>query len=259
MNSPEGLLLRVLGTQTPYPRKGSACSGYVVESQGTAIVLDLGAGTLAELTLHRSMLTVDAVVLTHNHADHSSDLLVAYYALAFSELRPAKQMIVFGPSDWDVRMEAFLSSTSPNPMSRVFDVRKLNWDEAASIGSLELSWAAVEHGVEAYACRVSGDEATVAYSGDTRSCDALVKIAAGADLFVCEAGADAREDPDTGWHLTPEDAGDVATRAGVGSLLLTHLAPGLSAEAAASRAALHFAGTVEVAIQGRTYRAAKNV
>ena len=88
---------------------------------------------------------------------------------------------------------------------------------------------------------------------------ALVKIAAGADLFVCEAGADAREDPDTGWHLTPEDAGDVATRAGVGSLLLTHLAPGLSAEAAASRAALHFAGTVKVAIQGRTYRAAKNV
>ena len=250
-----GLRLRVLGTQTPYPRAGSACSGYVIEGHGITIVLDLGAGTLAELTRRQPVTTLDGILLSHNHADHSSDVLALYYALAFSELRPAKRLPVYGPSDWDTRMEAFLASTSPNPMGRVFDVHALDGATEASIGSLGLRWTKVEHGVEAYACRVSDGKVAMVYSGDTRRCEALVSLAAGAELFLCEAGANAPDDSE--WHMTPEDAGHVAKQARVGSLVLTHLAPGLDAQDALSRAASQFAGNIRVAVQGEVIRLGK--
>ena len=81
------------------------------------------------------------------------------------------------------------------------------------------------------ACGSSTTGRSLAYSADTAPCDALLRLAAGADAFLCEASYLASEDNPPGLHMTGRDAGEAATKAGVGRLLLTHLVPAWGSEA----------------------------
>src|SRR5581483_215884 len=67
-------VLTVLGCSGSYPGPAQACSGYLLRCQGTVIWLDAGSGTLANLQRHVGLAEVDAVVLTHEHPDHWSDI-----------------------------------------------------------------------------------------------------------------------------------------------------------------------------------------
>jgi len=68
------LSVTVLGCSGSYPGPGGACSGYLVEGGGTAVWLDAGSGTLANLQKHLSIVELDAVVISHEHVDHWTDL-----------------------------------------------------------------------------------------------------------------------------------------------------------------------------------------
>lgn len=94
----------------------------------------------------------------------------------------------------------------------------------------------------------------LAYSGDSGPCDALTELASGADLFLCEADIDrhreGEHEPQV--HLTPEEAGDAARRAGVRELYITHVGPTLTRKAATARAAVAFGGPARTAREGET-------
>ena len=75
------LRLTVLGCDGSYPGPGGACSGFLVRTESTSVLLDAGTGTLANLQLHMAPQDLDAVVITHEHPDHSAniyDLRVLY-------------------------------------------------------------------------------------------------------------------------------------------------------------------------------------
>ncbi|MGA1836697.1 MBL fold metallo-hydrolase [Herbiconiux sp. 11R-BC] len=268
--------LTVLGTATPYPRPGNACSGYLVQSgevgvaakpgaaadvgaKGraadpggrTTVWVDAGTGTLAELQRHTALAELDAIWISHRHADHTADLLVAYYALRFAELTPAHPIPLIGPEGLLDRLAAFLGPNSVAELPRVFDFRPMSgWGEAV-FGPLTLSWGPVQHGVPAFGLTVDETAAgrRLAYSGDTAPCISLEELAEGAHLLLAEVGyADASGDDPV--HLTPEDAGRAAAAARVERLVLTHIDGGLTGAEAARRATAHFAGTVSVAVTG---------
>ena len=77
------LTLTVLGCSGSYPGPGQACSGYLVRSGGTTVWLDAGTGTLANLQLHVGLDQVDAIVLSHQHPDHWSDIDNFYVACKY--------------------------------------------------------------------------------------------------------------------------------------------------------------------------------
>ena len=87
----------VLGSATPYPRPGNPCSGYLIRHGATRIWLDAGPGTLAALQEHTTPDELDAVWVSHLHADHVADLLPAVYALLFADLPPRKPIPLHGP------------------------------------------------------------------------------------------------------------------------------------------------------------------
>ena len=89
--------LTILGTATPYPRPDNPCSGYLVQHGDTSIWVDAGTGTLAELQRHITLDRLDAIWISHAHADHSADLLTAYYALRFSDLTLTRPLPLIGP------------------------------------------------------------------------------------------------------------------------------------------------------------------
>ncbi|MEQ0564775.1 MBL fold metallo-hydrolase [Amycolatopsis sp. NEAU-NG30] len=234
--------LTVLGSASPYPRPGQPCSGYLVRSESATVWLDAGPGTLAALQEHTALTDVDAVWISHLHADHVADLLPAVYALLFADLRPARPMPLYGPPGIGDRLRDFLSNTGPAPIEQAFQVHELHDGHHAEVNGLTLASTAVEHGFPAFGVRVTDGDRVLAYSGDTGPCAALTELAAGADLFLCEA--DSPEPSDV--HLTPEDAARAAQ--GAGQLVLTHLGPFLTPEEAGERA-----GTDALAVPGAVF------
>ncbi|MCS5724041.1 MBL fold metallo-hydrolase [Herbiconiux sp. CPCC 203407] len=263
--------LTVLGTATPYPRPDEPCSGYLLRGgtdgsaagSRTTLWIDAGTGTLAELQRHITLSELDAIWISHRHADHSADLLVAYYALRFADpvLRPVAPIPLIGPESLLERLAAFLGPNAVDELPRVFDFRPMSGFGDARFGDLELSWGPVQHGVPAFGLTVDERQTTggtrrFAYSGDSAPCLSLEEIGEGADLLLVECGYEA--DPSTRSdasrtppaHHTPEDAGRTATAARASHLVLTHLADGLTAADATSRAAAHFTGPVDIAVRG---------
>ncbi|MGD8193608.1 MBL fold metallo-hydrolase [Herbiconiux sp. P18] len=252
--------LTVLGTATPYPRPGNACSGYLLQGEPsaeggrTALWIDAGTGTLAELQRHVAPDRLDAIWISHRHADHSADLLVAYYALRFGAALPAAPIPLIAPEGMLDRLAAYLGPSSVDELPRVFDHRPMSGFGDLRVGSLDLSWGAVQHGVPAFGLTVDEGERRFAYSGDTAPCGSLEEIGEKADLFLIEAGYDAAvprgEAP---VHHTPDDAGRTAAAAGAGRLVLTHVADTITADDAVSRASVLFDGAVDLARPGAVF------
>jgi ribonuclease BN (tRNA processing enzyme) len=122
------------------------------------------------------------------------------------------------------------------------------------IGPFTVTVDRVNHPIETYGVRVEQGGRVLAYSSDTAPCEALLRLAAGADLFLCEASyLDGMNNP-PGLHLTGGEAGEAATKADVRRLLLTHLVPAWGSEASTVEAACAaYAGPVEVVRPGSRY------
>ncbi len=237
------LHLTVLGSSTPYPRPDNPCSGYLLHHEDTTIWVDAGTGTLAELQRHTSIADLDAIWISHAHADHTADLLTAYYALRFSELATARRIPLISPPALAERLIAFLGPRAKTVLPEVFDITEMQgWGET-SIGSIDLSWGPVNHGMPAFALRAEAGGNSVAYSGDTSPCTSLVELATGADALLCEVGYD-RHPTESAVHCTPEDAARIATDAGVQRLALTHLTGSLTRAEAERRAGEIFTGQI---------------
>ena len=93
------------------------------------------------------------------------------------------------------------------------------------VGPFEVTAALMNHPVETYGFRVSHGGRSVAYSGDTGESAELVKLAAGADVLLCEASFLDRPGLPPDLHLNGRQAAEHAARADVGTLVLTHLVP----------------------------------
>jgi ribonuclease BN (tRNA processing enzyme) len=236
--------LTILGTSAPYPRPDNPCSGYLVQRGDTSIWVDAGTGTLAELQRHIPLANLDAIWISHAHADHTADLLTAYYALRFADVTPARPLPLIGPPGLVERMVGFLGHRSAAVFPEVFDVMEMRGWQDRVVGELALSWGPLDHGMPAFGLRVEAGGSVLVYSGDSAYCAGLVELAEGADLFLCEAGASVHP-PEGAVHCTPEDAARLASEAGARRLLLTHC----DAPDARERALAGFPST-ELAVPG---------
>jgi ribonuclease BN (tRNA processing enzyme) len=248
------LTLTVLGTGTPYPQPGRACSGYLLTAGNTRVWVDAGPGSLANLQRHTTLPQLDAIWVSHLHADHCADLLGAFYALAYGGLQVAAPIPLYAPAGLLGRLAGFFDR--PDLADRLaphLDLHDLHDGHEVTVGGLQLRAAAVQHDVEAYGLRAEHAGAVLAFSGDTGPCAALDALADGADLLLCEAESDRWDPALPQGHHTPEDTGALAARAGGGRLLVTHVGPTLTPEAATARAAAVFGGRTECAREGQTH------
>ncbi|MGC0312938.1 MBL fold metallo-hydrolase [Kitasatospora acidiphila] len=252
--SNEPLRLTVLGSATPYPSADNPCSGYLVSGGGTRVWVDAGSGTLGPLQRHVRLDELDAIWISHLHADHSADLLTAYYGALYADIRLAAPIPLYGPPGIADRLAGFLSNTpARSPIESAFAVTELTDGHRVTIGQLALTSRAVAHGIPAFALRVESGGRTLVYSGDTAPCAALTELADGCDALLCEA--DLAQPPVDGdyVHHTPEDAGGTARAARAGRLIVTHVGRSLTPRQAVARAATRFDGPVAHADPGAVF------
>ncbi|WP_329340570.1 MBL fold metallo-hydrolase [Streptomyces sp. NBC_00663] len=245
------LRLTVLGTASPHPGPDTPCSGYLVRGGGAEVWVDAGFGSFAELRRHTDPARLNAIWISHLHAD----LTAAFYGFAYGGLTLPAPIPVYAPRDCASRLAGFFGRPDAGFLSGVFEFRALHHGHTVQHRDLTLTASAVEHDVEAYGLRAEAGGRVLAYSGDTGPCDALLHLASGADLFLCEADVDehckGEIDP---VHLTPGEAGTGARMAGgVGKLMITHVGPTLTVEDAATRAASAFGGPTIAARVGESY------
>lgn len=249
----------MVGCSGSYPGPDSPASAYLVEADHDGrtwrILLDLGNGALGALHRYADPLSIDAVFLSHLHADHCLDLCSYYVLRKYHPNGPQPRIPVFGPAGVAARLAAAYDLPDEPGMTGEFDfVEYGEHPDGMTVGPFRVRAVPVAHPVPSYALRVTVGERSLAYSGDTAACPGLVEAAAGVDLLLAEASfVDGQGNP-PGIHLTGSEAGSVATEAGVGRLVVTHVPPWHDPDVAAAAAQTTYAGPVELAHAGAVYQ-----
>ena len=244
--------LTVLGCSGTFPSPDSPCSGYLVELDGVRLVLDLGNGALGQLQRSCDLLEVDAVCISHLHADHCLDLVAYSYARRYHPRGAPPPLPVHGPPGLQDRILRSYEAPPQDGLQDVYTFGELG-PVPLHIGPFTVTNARVEHPVEAYALRVEAGGRSLVYSGDTARSDALVELARDCDLLLCEASWPSAPEPPPGIHLTGREAGEHATRAGARRLVLTHLMPYADPDVLLGEARETYSGPLDLARCGSTY------
>jgi len=237
-----GLTLTVLGCSGTYAAPGGACSGYLVDDGQTRVWLDAGPGTLANLQRHTSFAEVDAVVLSHEHPDHWTDL--EGFVNVCRYVAPRQGVPVYAPAA--LRDHTY---DQTEPTLRWFPVAD---GSVVDVGTLRLSFSRTDHGPETLAARVEGAGRALGYSADTGPGWSLEALGPGLHLALCEATVPPEMEGAMA-HLSAAQAGESARAAGAARLLLTHLWPTVDAEESRRQAAQSFGAPVEVAAVNQRY------
>ena len=216
----------MLGCDGTYAGPGGACSGYLVSSPTTHVWIDAGPGTLSRLQRHLELTDLSAVVISHEHPDHSGELPVLRNALRF--LLGVSGLPVLTTASTRDLVDQLTSGAAPT----------FAWDVVADgderqVGDLRIRFVRTDHPVETLAVRIDHPSGSVAYSADTggKLDGALLDPdGTGVDLLVVEASMDADQE-DVVQHLSAAQAASLAIAAGARSVLVTHVVPGTEPEA----------------------------
>ena len=242
-----GLSLTVLGCAGSYPGDGVPCSGYLVRSDRTAVVLDMGHGTLPVLQRHIDLADLDAVVVTHAHPDHWVDLtamrILTHYHLGIDGIP------VRATAATIEMLQAVCTDVNP-----AFDTTVLGPEPTFTIGDLTFTIDRTDHYIETYAVRVDDrDGHSLVYSADTGPGWSMDAIGRDVDLALLEASFATEAERGDVLHLSAGVAGAMAREAGARRLVLTHLVPGSDPEAHARLATAAYGGAVDLAAPGAVY------
>jgi ribonuclease BN (tRNA processing enzyme) len=238
--------LTVLGSAASYAGPGQACSGYLVEGEGTTLMLDCGNGTVANASEVTDVTSLDAVFISHTHADHILDLYALQAALRFAPEGPVGSLPLHLPEGLWERMKALLPPSGQAHLAEAFEPHVIEPGRALIFGELTVTPMPVDHDGPSFGFVVEEAGSRLAYTGDTSDGDAARAVAAGCDVLVAECTLPA-EYAGRAPHLAPAEAGRLAKESGAGLLVLTHLWPTADHERMRTEAAAVFGGDVVLA------------
>ncbi|WP_109472107.1 MBL fold metallo-hydrolase [Ornithinimicrobium cavernae] len=251
--------LTVVGCSGSFAGPDSPASCYLLQAEMGGrtwrLVLDLGSGALGALQRHTDPLALDAVVLSHLHPDHCLDLTGLHVMRSHCPTGlPGSRLPVHGPEGTAERMARAHGVEGPTDVSDVFEFVTVRDRQDFTVGPFRLVPVAVNHPVAAFGFRVEAGGATIAYTGDTDSCPALLPLMADADLVLADSAFVEGRDHGRGIHLSGRRAAQAAVAAGgVQRLMLTHIPAWNDPEVCRGQAAEVWPGEVELAEPGRTY------
>jgi ribonuclease BN (tRNA processing enzyme) len=258
--------ITVLGKSPAWQDAGGACSGYLVEGDGCCLLVDCGSGVFSALRRAHDYVDVDAVVISHMHADHFLDLLPFACALTYAPRQqpvpvaqwpgtqePARPQLLLPPGAHAKLRTVGEAVGQPGIFDSAFAIREYAISETVEIGSLRARFQPVPHYIPTNAIEVTAGGGRFTYGADHRPTDALREFAAHSDLLLLEATLPCPEREGPRGHLTPREAGEHAAGCEARRLVLTHISDELDEEWALAEARSAYDGPVEIARAGAVY------
>ena len=163
--------ITVLGKSPSWQDAGGACSGYLIEEDGSCLLLDCGNGVFSKLRRYRDYTAVDAVVISHLHADHFLDLVPFSYALTYAPRQQPVPVHRWRGTDHPARPRLHAPKGAKETFRRVvgawgnedlienaFDLVEYEPDDVLEIGSLRIRFHEVPHFMPTWAVDVSSTQ-----------------------------------------------------------------------------------------------------
>jgi ribonuclease BN (tRNA processing enzyme) len=260
--------LTVLGKSPSWQDAGGACSGYLLEDDDACVLIDCGNGVFSKLRRYRDYTRVDAVVISHLHADHFLDLVPYAYALTYAPRQqpvpvarwpgvdhPARPRLIAPRGATETFRRVVGAWGNEDLIDKAFRLEEYGETAAPEVGSVHLHFHLVPHFTETFAicAQSSNGGGRLAYGADSSPTDELVSFARDCDLLLIEATLPRPERTGMRGHLTPREAGEHARAAGARRVVITHISDELDALWAREEASEAFGGPVEVATEGAVY------
>jgi ribonuclease BN (tRNA processing enzyme) len=262
--------ITVLGKSPAWQDADGACSGYLVEEDDCCLLLDCGNGVFSKLRRFVDYIDVDAVVISHLHADHILDLVPYASALTYAPRQQPVPVDRWPGTDNPARPILYVPEGGQAALRRVcggggmpeehvekaFDLREYAPDDVLEIGAMRVRFHRVPHYLPTCAVDVSSSVnggGRFTYGADSAPNDELVRFADGTDLLMIEATLPRPEREGPRGHLTPAEAGEHGCKARVRRLVLTHISDELDAHWAQTEAEKAFGGPVDVAREGAVF------
>jgi ribonuclease BN (tRNA processing enzyme) len=260
--------ITVLGKSPSWQDAGGACSGYLIEDGDMKLLLDCGNGVFAKLRQHLLYTELDAVLISHLHADHILDLVPYAYALTYAPRQqpvpvggypgtdnPARPRLIAPGGAARCFRRLVGSWGTEDLVEKAFALQEYDPEATLEVGSLRARFQEVPHFTTTYAIEFtsSAGDARFTYSADCRPGDDLVEFARETDLLLVESTLPRPERTGDRGHMTPREAGDHARRAGAKRVVLTHISDELDTDWAVREGSQGFGAPVELAAEGAVY------
>jgi len=231
MSSNSGKLsVTILGSGTCVPSlRRSACSA-LIRTGDNILLFDTGAGTMRRLLeAGVEIYDVSFVFYSHFHPDHTGELASFLFSNKYPDESRRKRPLTLTAGSGFVEFFENLKRLYGHwieldyGLLNIVEFDNTHGDEH-QYDDFKVETLPMEHNPESIGYRVTGSGGTsVVYSGDTDYSDHLVTLAKDADLLICESALP--DELKVKGHLTPSRAGEIAARANVGKLVLTHFYP----------------------------------
>jgi ribonuclease BN (tRNA processing enzyme) len=260
--------ITVLGKSPAWQDVDGACSGYLVEDGGASVLIDCGNGVFSKLRRFRDYVDLDAVAISHLHADHFLDLVPYSYALTLAPRQqpvpvdrwpgtdnPARPRLIAPPGASETFRRVVGAWGSDSLIEDAFEIEEYEPESMVEVGPIRMRFAEVPHFTKAFAIDVNSSNGggRFTFGADCAPTERLVEIARGTDLLLVEATLPRPERTGRRGHLTPAEAGDHGRRAAARRVVLTHISDELDADWAREQASETFGQPVEVAREGAVY------
>jgi ribonuclease BN (tRNA processing enzyme) len=250
----------VLGKSPAFADAGGACSGYLVQEGASTMLMDIGNGVFGKLRAAVDYATVDAVVVSHMHADHCLDLVPFAYALIYApdgraREDPVRLMVPAGGRD---QLRRIVGAWGGEELiEEAFELEEYESGAVLDAGDVRIRTHDVPHflphtnALELSAPRSGGGRIT--YGADHGPSEELVEFAQDTDLLMLEATLKAPEEHGPRGHITAREAGEHGRRAGARRLVVTHVSDLIDPDWVRAEAEAGFGGPVTVAAEGDVY------
>lgn len=250
--------LTILGRSPASPNPGEACAGYLVEGGGSRVLVDIGPGVVAQLLRRHHPDELDAIVVSHMHADHMLDLVTLRYVYPWrGHPKEQRLRVILPPGSADQVLDLARGAGNPRHFEDAFQLSEHDGSSALAFEGMTLTPVETMHFIPCWGFRAEADGKLLGYTADTGPCDAVSTIADGSDLFLSEATLRTLDEdaqpPEQRGHLLPEEAGRAARDAGARRLMLTHLPADGDGSWARTAASDAYGADAEIAEPARTY------
>ena len=258
--------LTVLGKSPSWQDVGGACSGYLVQEDGFALLLDCGNGVFSKLRGVSDYVDVDAVLISHLHADHFLDLVPFAYALTYAPRQQPVPVAGWPGTDHPARPKLYAPVGAGEMFRQIvgcwgnddliegaFELHEYDVLADLDVGPFSIRFCEVPHYTLTYAVELAVDGRRLTYSADCSPNDDLVQFAWDTDMLLIEATLPRPERTGIRGHLTPGEAGEHGRLAHARRVVITHFSDELDSSWARTEASSAYGKPVEVAQEGAIY------